>query len=337
MTEWTKDKEKRILWKYRFSLTLRIIRVVLILLFLYGVYMILLSIGYSFTKLDDKNEFYLNLAIDWTQPGLHGEYGMPQEGEITPFLSQKITIPISRTIGKEEQVVGEWNVTKRLLTPFSTKETTYFQRSNYNQFGFILPEDPRTGKNLATVTKDTDLQEWNKLEMVHEGTVANLAFSTNQFYKPEELLKRLEQYDLDVQWMPLYAGELKTFEPSWGSTGGGVNLSVDTLGLSRAVEMDEEYNGWTEFMLDSRTIKENQTVMLKNMKNLIDNESETYREIVLGLRYLEERYNYLKENEFLVYGAVVTGPVKELLKLKEEQDFRNIQVGEFEYWNWTTE
>ncbi|MFS0821335.1 anti sigma factor C-terminal domain-containing protein [Bacillus sp. 1P02SD] len=337
MTEWSKDKEKRVLWKYRFSLTARIIRVVLILLFLYGVYMILLSIGYDFTKLDDKNAYHLNLAIDWTQPGLQGEYSRPLSGEITPFLSQTITIPISRTIGKEEQIVGEWDVTKRLVNSLSSKETIYFQRSSNQQFGFILPEDPRTGKKLAAVTKSVDLQEWQKLEMVHEGTVANLAFSTSNFLKSEELLGRLEKYDLDVQWMPLYAGELKAFKPAWTSTGGGENISVDTLGLTRAVEMDEDYMSWSMLMLDSKTIKKNQEIMLKNMKDLIEDESETYRQNVLGLWYLEERYDYLKENGFLVYGAVVTGPVKELLKLKEEPDFRNIQVGEFEYWNWTTE
>lgn len=225
----------------------------------------------------------------------------------------------------------------RLLPTFSSKETTYFQQSERKQFGFILPEDPRTGKKLRNVQKAADLQEWEKLEMVHEGTVANLAFSTSQFYKPEEILKRLGKYDLDVQWMPLYAGELKAFEPSWGSTGGGENLSVDTLGLSRAVDMEEDFNGWTEYLLESRFIEENQRMMLENMKYLIENESETNRQNVLGLWYLEERYNYLKENGFYVYGAVVTGPVKELLKLKEEEGIRNIQVGEFEYWNWTTQ
>ena len=337
MTEWTKDKEKRILWKYRFSLTMRIIRVVLILLFLFGVYMVLISIGYSFTKLGDKNSFHLNLAIDWTQPGLHGEYGRPINTEITPFLSQKLTIPISQTIGKEEEVIGEWDVTKRMLPIFSSKERTYFQSSDNKQFGFILPEDPLTGKKLRSVTNMADQQQWQKLEMVHEGTVANLAFSTSQYYKPEELIKKLETYDLDIQWMPLYAGELKAFEPSWGRTGGGEHLSVDTLGLSRAVDMDEDYNSWAEWLLSSKSIDENQKVMLKNMKTLIDNESKTYLQNVLGLWYLEDRYTYLKENGFLVYGAVVTGPVKELLKLKEEQDFRNIQVGNFEYWNWVTE
>lgn len=42
----------------------------------------------------------------------------------------------------------------------------------------------------------------------------------------------------------------------------------------------------------------------------------------------------LKENGFKVYGADVTGPVKALLKLQEEETFRTVKVGEFDYWNW---
>ncbi|WP_453992983.1 anti-sigma factor [Bacillus nitroreducens] len=336
MTEWTKDKEKRILWKYRFSLTFRIIRVFLILFFLYSVYMILLSIGYSHSKLGEKNVFHINLAIDWTEPGLHGDYFVFNTGEITPFFSQKMTIPISQTIGKEEQIVGEWNVTKRLLNSFSTKEITYFQKPDREKFQFSLPEDPRTGETLAG-TNGSDESEWQKLEMVHEGTVANLAFSTNQFYKPEDLLTKLEEYDLDVDWMPLYAGELKEFDTGWSSASPGGYLSVDTIGLTRAIQMEADFRGSTEYMLNSQSIDETKRLMLENMKYLIDNESKKYREFVLGLLNLEERYSYLKENGFVVYGAVVTGPVKELLKLKEEQGLRNIQVGEFEYWNWTTD
>ena len=42
--------------------------------------------------------------------------------------------------------------------------------------------------------------------------MANLAFSTTSFLKPKELLKQLENVDVDVLWMPLYAGELKSIK-----------------------------------------------------------------------------------------------------------------------------
>ncbi|WP_084221770.1 MULTISPECIES: anti sigma factor C-terminal domain-containing protein [Mesobacillus] len=38
---------------------------------------------------------------------------------------------------------------------------------------------------------------------------------------------------------------------------------------------------------------------------------------------------------FQVYGAVVTGPVKELLKLKENRQIQGANLGDMTYWNWT--
>ena len=40
------------------------------------------------------------------------------------------------------------------------------------------------------------------------------------------------------------------------------------------------------------------------------------------------------ENGFTVYEAVVTGPVKELLKLADEEKIQGEQLGEVELWNW---
>jgi hypothetical protein len=329
MTEWTKDKEKKVLWRYRFLLTFRIIWVIAMLLFIYGIYMILLSIGYDKTGLNSKNEFQMNLAIDWTQAGNYGELGS-HHGEITPFLSQKISFPLYRTIGKEEQQIGTANLTKRIIPTFSRKEITYLNPADSKLFRFYLPEDPRTGK---TFKLSSTPEVWNSLNKVHEGTVANLAFSTTTFLKPEELLDRLKDYDVDVLWMPLYSGELKEIRDV-GNLGGDNYLSVDTLGLSKARQTDD-YQSYSLSGIRKETIKDNEKIMLSNMKMLIDNESDTYLENVLGLRYLNDRYHYLKKNGFQVYGAVLTGPVKELLKLKELDVIQGAQLGKFEYWNWT--
>ncbi|MBP3040553.1 anti sigma factor C-terminal domain-containing protein [Bacillaceae bacterium Marseille-Q3522] len=65
-----------------------------------------------------------------------------------------------------------------------------------------------------------------------------------------------------------------------------------------------------------------------------DEESRTYYESFLGLQFLSERYQYLQENGFLIYGAVVTDPVKELLKLKDVKEILEPRLGDIEYWNW---
>lgn len=330
MTEWTKEKEKKVLWKYRFVLTARIVRVILIILLTFWIYMVFLSIAYQNTNFSGKHTFYTKLSLDWTGQGLESQLGSMSFGEITPFLSQKIEYPVYRRIGQEEVPVGELHITKRLITPFSEKRIEYFVPNEQSRFSFYLPVDPRTGKTLYQKQHST---VWDALEMVHEGTVADMAFSTTRFMEPKELIGLLEPYDLDIVWLPLYTGEMKEFESVY-SIAGGSFLSISGIGLSSGREVDSDFRSGSFSYLSEETVERNQELMLHHMETLINEESKSYYEDFLGLRYLEERYAYLKEHGFRAYGAVVTGPVKELLKLREVNEFQSPKLGEFEYWNW---
>ena len=64
------------------------------------------------------------------------------------------------------------------------------------------------------------------------------------------------------------------------------------------------------------------------------NKRTSNHERFLGFSYLEERYQYLQENGFQVYGAVVTGPTKEVLKLCSETGIHEEELGDVELWNW---
>lgn len=55
--------------------------------------------------------------------------------------------------------------------------------------------------------------------------MAEMAFSTQSFMTPEELLNLLKPYDLEVLWMPLYTGELKEFQTGYGSGGTSIELT----------------------------------------------------------------------------------------------------------------
>ncbi|RHW37361.1 hypothetical protein D1B31_16495 [Neobacillus notoginsengisoli] len=329
MTEWTKDKEKKILWKYRFTLTMRIVRVLAAIALLYVVYMMVLSFGYFKSGIGEKNKFIVSQAFNWTHPGFFAKNESHIGAEITPFFSQEISLPIIRTIGMKEMQVGAHEVTKRAFSPFSSTRTTLVNPSEEG-FSFFLPEDPRSGKKLSL---KVDPGVWSTLEKVHEGTVADFAFSTNRYYEPAELLEVLAPYDVNVLWMPLYTGELKELKDIGYSVAGGTYFSVDGIGMSRARETDD-YRSSSEVGLHVETIKENEKIMLANMEKMLDAENASYLEQGLGLRFLEERHEYLKKNGFQVYGAVVTGPVKELLKLRELETIQSAKVGEFAYWNW---
>ena len=49
---------------------------------------------------------------------------------------------------------------------------------------------------------------------------------------------------------------------------------------------------------------------------------------------LEQRYAFLQKNGVKIYGAVLTGPTKELLKLQEEKEINSPFVGAIDWWNW---
>lgn len=332
MEEWSKEKEKKILFNYRFTLTVRVIRVLLACLFLFWVYMLVVTISYDALHLNKKHAYYSKLAMDWTTPNLDEEFGEITQSEITPFLTQKISYPVSRMVGKEPKVVGQMEIKKTLLNMFSNTKVQYYQHDQANNFRFFLPEHPKTGESLGA---EDDGRVWNQLEKIHEGTVVELGFSTSEFMSAEELIELLDPYDLDILWAPLYTGEFKEFEPS-GYGGGGSDLSIHYIfGLTGGREISNDYMSEGKIQhLNTDLLDESKKMMLDNMKTLLEEESKSYIETFLGLYKLEERYHYLKDNEFTTYGAVVTGPVKELLKLKEVTEVRGAQLGEMDYWNW---
>ncbi|MGG0716138.1 anti-sigma factor [Robertmurraya massiliosenegalensis] len=330
MSEWNKDKEKKILLKYRFTLTLKILRVLLAFFFLYVVYMMIVSISYDSLHLDRKNAYYSKVALEWTNPNINGEFAGFMNSEITPFLTQKISYPVFKTVGKKEKQVGEMNIRKSLL--FSSQQLENVTIPEDNRFSFSLPEHPVTGEKLQA---NEDPTVWNTLDKLHEGTVGELAFSTTEFMTAEELIDLLEPFDLNILWAPLYTGEFTVFQPSgWG--GGGNEISIiRPFGLTGGRETSDDYMSEGKMtVLSEDMLEESKKMMLTNMKNLLDEESKRYYESFLGLDYLEERYDYMQENGFIVYGAVVTGPVKELLKLKDVPEIRGERLGELDYWNW---
>lgn len=77
------------------------------------------------------------------------------------------------------------------------------------------------------------------------------------------------------------------------------------------------------------TIEESKDMYKKNLQALVE---ANYQ--FLGFSYLQERYDYIQANGFKVYGAVITGPTKELLKLREEPGIYQVQLGDVELWNW---
>ena len=335
--EWNEEKAQEIVQKHkkRFSLrlSLKIIRVFAAILLLYSIYVIGLSIFYHESKIGQQTEFYQKLAIDWTNPELTSDLSSGLNHEMTPFLTQKITFPLEKRIGSKNYVVSQLALSKPLFTAFTSAEIerSYPYEAMNEGFNFYLPYDPNSGSKLLG---NEDPEVWRTLEMVHEGNVANLAFSMNDYYSPQEITEYLSSYDVDILWIPLYMGELQKFtEGGWGGGDNSMSLS-SPWGLSGARLMDEDFMGGSLIHgLDEGSIEESQQAMIQNMQTMLETK-KNLAEQLLGTEYLEERLDYLNDKGFQAYGAVVTGPVKELLKLKELEEIHSVQLGEIKHWNW---
>lgn len=321
MTEWNKELEKKILRKSRFTLTFRILKVLVIFIVIYFLYMYTLI--FVTNKLDVANKIYIDttLALEWTVPNVWSDYSFTEEST-NIFGTKKISYNLLKRVGNKDVVIGEANVTKKLFNWGSTIALTHPSYKDLNPFQFYLPSDQ------SVIQTETSLPYvWKTLEKLPEGTVGELAFSTTSMMKPEELIEKLKKYDIHILWMPLYTGENE----------------LDLIGLTGGIEyIKEDSNSETSlggygfvrnlYLLEEH-IEESKEVMLKNMERLL-NKSDNYLEYFLHLNDLDEKYKYLKEEGFIVYGAVVTGPTKELLKLKDESFIQGEQLGEIELWNW---
>ena len=69
----------------------------------------------------------------------------------------------------------------------------------------------------------------------------------------------------------------------------------------------------------------------------LDKYEEKAEKFYLGRLNLPKRVQYLNEHGIKHYGAVVTGPTKEVLKLKDEGKISDLEVDEIDFWNWESE
>lgn len=329
MTDWNKDLEKNILMKAKFTLTLRILRVLFFIFLIYGVYIILTNIFAEKLNVTNENMYFSSLALEWTVPNVRSDFNVKEE-ELTAFGTNHFSYDLMKTVGEKESVIGEARVTKKVSDAQSRIDYFLPGRKQLSEFSFSLPEDPRTGKKL---TANTSSYVWESLEMLPEGTVVELAFSTTSFMESKQLIEALKDLDLHILWMPLYTGQFKHYEPSHYSLTNDM-IIVSELGLTGGKEHHDSFHeSFRIRWLADDTINESEQMMLKNMEKLL-NKSESYYEQFLGLEQLKEKYQYLTEEGFIVYGAVVTGPVKELLKLQQLSFVQGEQLGEVELWNW---
>ncbi|MEJ8546855.1 anti-sigma factor [Brevibacillus borstelensis] len=226
----------------------------------------------------------------------------------------------------------------------ASQHTGYFETSNIFSLISSRPSwnDGVRQKNLfflfplqAKLQEDTSFRSdpaWKTLEMLPEGTVSQLAISFNRFMSLEELYAFLSPYDLDLTWQAVDTGQEARDEDA---RDGVVLLSAgDVWGFSEyaldygpgPIQVNGEVDRRTRAYVEEMKYLAGQERLSKAIgKSLIYSRS--------GVK-IEERYQYLEKNGIRTYGIVVTGPTKELLKLKQEAVITAAFVGQIDWWNW---
>lgn len=316
----------RITWQTRVK---QLINALLAAFLIYGVYYAAVYIYHEESGLNDKFLRSVMTTVELHESGLMVDKRGLSSVEVTPFLTQKKTLKVYRDVGEWQVIVGELHAKKRLWG-----ELTY----SIEELGPYLNGDERNPFYLHSALleggKITDSLHqngaMNQLEKLEDGNVAEIFFSLRTLKSPEQVLKLLSDYDVRVANMAVYAGELKAFKPgNYSSSSAGHRIPHFTLRPKVQFSDNHFLSAWhTYFSLDAG-ITDDVQQLIADVEWMTDNIKYN------GVDEDKQRLAYLKKNGVQVYGATVTGPVRELEKLKEESEFWGFRLGRIEVWNWS--
>lgn len=255
---------------------------------------------------------------------------------VKTLFRMELTGRLQKQIGGEQVDAGEYtqNYLFGLSGPGMMNWTDMRNAGNYY---FYYP-DKAAGSGGGV----DDRAEWTKLQKLPEGTVAEAYLSFDQLFTTDTLLKKLEPLNLLPVWFAADIGP-----ESSGSTVDTAPLGFPYMPMwhesdAKVLQESKEKTGWFS-SVSSRSIaypsvesygdgKLRDENFIKTLQLL--QQHKTLARNAAPFLQLDGALSYLQKHGVQLYGAVVTGPVKELLKLKEEPWVSHIRIGEVRLWNW---
>lgn len=322
-------KKQRMKWAHRIELSLRVTAAALLLFFLFVVYSILINI--YFDKSDRNFQFSRAVItlVELNGDGLKVDKSIVRVS-VSPLLKQSITTKVYRQVGDLRVITGELHAEKSLLGDihYSIDEASkYLGRSTTLSLG--APLSLIYGGESRIRQEEIAIQQLSHIE---DGYVSEMSFTLANTMTPKRLAALLSPYDLWITGMAMYSGEMKDVEVSHYSSSSDT-IWFPHLTLRPFFAYSDNGAGSTEAMsLVSTGIDIDMAAeqMMKDLEWLITN-ADYYQ-----IHEDRQRLDYLRNNGIQVYGAVVTGPVRELEKLKDIPELQNFGLGQIEIWNWNS-
>jgi hypothetical protein len=268
----------------------------------------------------NKINLYTNAmraAIETTRPNayVHGSTGRPGM-----LFSREIGIQYSKKVGREEIRGGYVNLKFRFSRPSIVTDV----KPDSLSFGnFYFDPSPY---NSEYINLNLDSTMWKTLEKLPEGTVAEAYISFKELYETEEVFSIFKDKDMELLWLAVDTGVSKD------------NRNT-VLGFPHTERFEELRRNWfdpppkhvehytngefrNEYFID--------TLKFLNEYKAITNAVDS----IGSMPNIEEALSYVNKNGVKIFGVAITGPTKEILKLREEGFVKRVIVGETRLWNW---
>ncbi len=223
---------------------------------------------------------------------------------IKPYFVANGSYALQKQVGRENYTIGHLNI--NYIFSIINRRWSWDQGMLDNNLFFFHPGQ------IDRATASAYEQAWDVLDIIPEGTVAELGLSFWEPYTIDEVIELFSDFDIEITWYAI-------------ATGLELSEEEDRLAPLTAFRGVWGFSG-----------SEREEYFIESMKFLVENQkiaNQIYRGAPSKLR-LDERLEYLHENGVKAYGVVVTGPSKELLKLKGLEAVYSPALGEYRLWNW---
>lgn len=289
----------------RFSLASYVIMIILL------IYPLMTMASYIYYGWGQKAEDLIQVAIQTvyvTEPNVSLEE-MDIERAIGLFTLD-VDMDLYKRVGKRDIKQGTWEVTYQ----FNDAE---FPKRNYiseNPPNEIPTKETKKLYHPEALITNTN-GGWGSLEKLPEGTVAEVYVSLNKLKQPENM-KEITK-DLDVEWR-------------WYAIDTGLEASGKGYLTPIGYPAQPDSDGWSPYNEN----EPNQEQFMDSLHFLEKHEKQATDIAHAKWLDLDYRINYIEKNGLHSYGGVITGPTKEILKLRDNGTIRTISIGEVRLWNW---
>lgn len=310
-------------WKNRVGTVINLLFAFILLSVLSG---ILTGLLYGFggsASTAEKLPKVLGTAVGMTVPNLNTNSGGVSTGF---YFNLSMEYKMSKQVGRQQQLVGILHGDMRFKQLNVKRE--WFDGGYQSNLYFAYPDAEGAPDDASLQYKtERDDDVWKTLELLPEGTVSELAISLDSAYPLEEIYSMFQPYDMDIVWYAFDTG----LEHAGARRGDYLSGWTGELwGMSDGLMLRYANEGTVKVLGDAPTREQ---AFLRGLQELQEHESWV-RKMIYADPKLQERIDYVSQQGAKSYGLVVTGPTKELLKLRDHEHVTRPALGETDWWNW---